>query len=84
MSSYNDAPMYNLKAVVQETGLKPDTIRAWERRYGMPAPDRADSGHRLYTDRDIDTLKWLMARQAEGLSISRAVALWQSLVGGRG
>lgn len=74
-----DTPTYNLKAVVQETGIKPDTLRAWERRYGLPAPDRSQGGHRLYSQRDIDTLIWLMARQDEGLTISRAVDLWHTL-----
>lgn len=73
-------PTYNLKAVVQETGLKADTLRAWERRYGLPQPTRAESGHRLYSKRDIHILKWLLARQSEGLSISRAVAFWQRLI----
>lgn len=72
-------PTYNLKAVVRETGLKPDTLRAWERRYGVPAPQRTDSGHRLYSQHDIDTLRWLLARQTEGMSISRAVELWNRL-----
>jgi methanogenic corrinoid protein MtbC1 len=75
----DQTPTYNLKAVVQETGLKPDTLRAWERRYGIPEPDRTGGGHRLYSQHDINTLKWLLARQDEGLSISRAVALWHSL-----
>jgi DNA-binding transcriptional MerR regulator/methylmalonyl-CoA mutase cobalamin-binding subunit len=70
---------FNLKAVVRETGFKPDTLRAWERRYGLPEPTRTPGGHRLYSQRDIDTLKWLVARQDEGLSISRAVALWRQL-----
>jgi methanogenic corrinoid protein MtbC1 len=74
-----DIPTYNLKAVVRETGLKPDTLRAWERRYGMPDPDRTGGGHRLYSQRDINTLKWLLARQREGMSISRAVSLWRNL-----
>ena len=65
---------------MQETGLKPDTLRAWERRYGIPEPDRSGGGHRLYSQHDIHTLKWLLARQEEGLSISRAVALWHSLM----
>lgn len=72
-------PSFNLKAVVIETGLKPDTLRAWERRYGLPNPKRTDGGHRLYTQHDIDTLKWLIARQKDGLSISRAVDLWHKL-----
>jgi len=74
------APVYNLKAVVMETGLKPPTIRAWERRYGLPQPHRTDGGHRQYSERDIETLKWLMARQAEGMSISHAAELWRTLL----
>lgn len=73
-------PTFNLKVVVQETGLKPDTLRAWERRYGLPQPSRSAGGHRLYSQRDIDTLKWLVARQLEGMSISRAIELWFKLV----
>ena len=72
-----DETLYNLKVVVKETGLKPDTIRAWERRYGLPSPKRSKGGHRLYCRRDIEMLKWLIARQEEGLSISRAVHLWR-------
>ncbi len=74
-----DAPTFNLKAVVRETGLKPDTIRAWERRYGVPKPDRTPGRHRLYTQHDIDLLKWMNARQHEGMSISRIVEMWKSL-----
>ena len=69
-------PAYNLKVVLKETGLAADTLRAWERRYGLPVPQRTPGGHRLYSERDIHTIKWLIARQAEGLSISRAVDLW--------
>lgn len=79
MKASPDAPTFNLKAVVQETGLKPDTLRAWERRYGLPVPQRTDSGHRLYSQKDIQLLKWLIARQEEGMSISRAVELWRRL-----
>ena len=79
MNSLDTTPIFNLKAVVRETGLKPDTLRAWERRYGLPEPERTDSGHRLYSQRDIEILKWLMDRQQEGLSIGRAVDLWHQL-----
>jgi DNA-binding transcriptional MerR regulator len=79
MAAAQQTPTFNLKAVLQETGLKPDTLRAWERRYGLPQPERSQGGHRLYSQRDIDSIKWLMARQQEGLSISRAVDLWVSL-----
>lgn len=72
-------PTYNLKVVVRETGVKPDTLRAWERRYGLPNPQRTPGGHRLYSQHDIEMIKWLIDRQEEGLRINRAVDLWRSL-----
>src|SRR5215208_2834102 len=76
ISMYSTTPSFNLKVVLKETGLAADTLRAWERRYGLPIPQRSAGGHRLYSQRDIETIKWLMKRQAEGLSISRAVDMW--------
>lgn len=79
MLDASTTPTFNMKVVVQETGLKPDTLRAWERRYGVPAPERTAGGHRLYSQHEIDMLKWLIARQDEGLNISHAVELWRQL-----
>ena len=76
----NTTSTYNLKVVLKETGLAADTLRAWERRYGLPTPQRSAGGHRLYSQRDIETIKWLIARQEEGLSISRAVDLWKEKI----
>jgi len=79
MQQTRKTPTFNMKAVVRETGIRPDTLRAWERRYELPNPDRTEGGHRIYSQRDVDTLKWLMARQEEGLSISHAVELFKRL-----
>ncbi len=73
-------PAFNLKAVLQDTSIAADTLRAWERRYGLPMPQRTAGGHRLYSQYDIETIKWLLARQAEGLSISRAVDSWNEQI----
>jgi methanogenic corrinoid protein MtbC1 len=70
--------IFNIKAVVKQTGLNPATLRAWERRYGFPNPHRTAGGHRQYSQHDIDTLNWLIARQEEGVSISHAIDLWRS------
>ncbi len=72
-------PTFNLKAVSRETGVKSHTLRAWEQRYGLPQPKRTVSGHRLYSQYDVEVVKWLNARQEEGLTISRAVELWFEL-----
>jgi DNA-binding transcriptional MerR regulator/methylmalonyl-CoA mutase cobalamin-binding subunit len=77
--SISSTPTYNLKVVIKETGITADTLRAWERRYGLPLPKRSSGGHRLYSQHDIEIVKWLMAKQREGLSISRAVDFWNEL-----
>jgi len=79
MAKYEEAATFNLGAVVQETGINPDTLRAWERRYGLPQPGRSEGGHRLYSRLDIQTVKWLLERQDEGIRIGRAVELWQEM-----
>lgn len=80
MPSISQTPAYNLKAVLKETGLTADALRAWERRYGLPMPQRTPGGHRIYSEYDIETVKWLRARQAEGLRISQAVELWKEII----
>ncbi|MDY7078566.1 MAG: MerR family transcriptional regulator [Chloroflexota bacterium] len=79
MSDAHRKPVFSLKSVVRETGVKPDTLRAWERRYGLPQPARTKGGHRLYSQRDIEIIKWLLDRQRENLRIKGAVELWRSL-----
>lgn len=77
---YSTSPAFNLKAVLKQTGIAADTLRAWERRYGLPMPQRSPGGHRLYSQRDVETVKWLIKRQEAGLSISRAVDLWNEQI----
>src|SRR4028118_2259482 len=78
LQSCSTTPLYNTKLVVGETGVPADTFRAWERRYGLPRPQRGEGGQRLYSERDIATIRWLRDRTNEGLTISQAVALLES------
>ncbi|MFL5801338.1 MAG: MerR family transcriptional regulator [Roseiflexaceae bacterium] len=75
LGSFSDRPVFNTKAVARETGVPADTFRAWERRYGVPRPQRTAGLHRLYSDRDIAIIRWLRDRTAEGMNISQAVQL---------
>lgn len=75
LSGYDDTPVYTIKTVVQDTGIAPATLRAWERRYGVLSPGRSDGGYRLYSERDIAILRWLKGQVDAGVAISRAVAL---------
>lgn len=66
-------PVYNIKAVSRLVGLLPVTLRAWERRYGLPQPNRGEQGYRMYSEYDVRILRWLKAQNETGLSIGRAV-----------
>jgi methanogenic corrinoid protein MtbC1 len=48
-----------MKVACQLTGLAPDTMRAWERRYGAVTPKRDEHGRRLYDTDDIARLRLL-------------------------
>lgn len=74
-----DTPRFNIKAVVQQTQVNVSTLRAWEQRYGVPHPTRSDHGHRLYSQRDVEIVKWLKQCTEEGLAISQAVAMLRDI-----
>ncbi|MCW2986748.1 MAG: MerR family transcriptional regulator [Conexibacter sp.] len=51
--------------------VSPNTLRAWERRFGYPKPQRSPGKHRLYTHGEIAALRDALQ---EGLSISSAIS----------
>jgi MerR family transcriptional regulator, light-induced transcriptional regulator len=51
--------------------VSPNTLRAWERRFGYPRPQRSAGRHRLYTHGEIVALRDALQ---QGLSISSAVS----------
>ncbi|MDW8327178.1 MAG: cobalamin-dependent protein [Anaerolineales bacterium] len=72
ISELSDSPKYNIKTVCLQTGIRPVTLRAWERRYKLLNPHRTRSNYRLYSDRDLAILRWLKSRVDSGLPISAA------------
>ncbi len=59
----------------RRTGVAPELLRAWERRYGLFDPARSDGGYRLYSDADLERLRAMQAHLASGLSAAEAAAL---------
>lgn len=60
-----DATAFSIAAVARLSGLSADTIRSWERRYGLIRPRRDRSGVRAYTQAEIARLT--LARRATEL-----------------
>lgn len=66
---------YKIGAVSQMTGIAPNTIRVWERRYEAVVPARTSHGGRLYSAEDIARLKLLQQAIKLGDSIGQVANL---------
>jgi len=67
--------VHSVKSAAQLTGLTPDLLRAWERRYGVVAPGRDANGRRVYSDADVAKLSLLSKAVSLGHPIHRAAHL---------
>ena len=73
--------MYSIKQVSELLDIPAVTIRAWENRYNVVAPTRTEGGHRLYSEKDVETLMWIKTQVHEkNMKISDAVRLLQEAV----
>jgi DNA-binding transcriptional MerR regulator len=70
-------------ALARRTGVPVDTLRAWERRYGVLRPERTEGGQRRYGPADVERVLWLAARVAEGQRISDAAAALEAIEAAR-
>ncbi|HEX9013772.1 MAG TPA: cobalamin-dependent protein [Anaerolineaceae bacterium] len=71
---FPDEPRYTIKIVCEQTGIRPVTLRAWERRHRLLTPRRSENRYRQYSDRDVAILRWVKGKVDRGASISSAVA----------
>jgi len=65
---------YAIRAVAKLTGISVDTLRAWERRYGVVVPERDERG-RVYSEADVERLTLLRRAVERGHPIGRVAPL---------
>src|SRR5215467_1980796 len=65
----------SIGAVARATGLSPDTLRIWQKRYGFPVPERRPSGHRTYSISDVRRLRRIAEALARGHRPGQVVPL---------
>lgn len=63
--------LFPIREVARLTGVNPVTLRAWERRHGLIQPTRTESGHRLYSQDDIDTIASILGWLRRGVAVSK-------------
>jgi len=71
----DDKGKYRINAVAEMTGIPAATLRAWERRYGVPEPRRTQSSYRVYSDADIEVIRRVRELCDQGMAPSEAAKL---------
>jgi MerR family transcriptional regulator, light-induced transcriptional regulator len=68
-------PRLRIGQLSRRTGVSPDTLRAWERRYGLLEPQRTDGGFRLYGREDEQRVWAMKALIDSGVSAAEAARM---------
>lgn len=71
----HEVVVFRIRNAARMAGLSPELIRAWERRYGLLAPERTGSGYRLYSAEDVEVLRGAKALIDGGQSIGEVSRL---------
>lgn len=66
---------YRIQTVAEMTGVPAATLRAWERRYGIPVPERSNSSYRLFSDHDVASIRRLKELCDTGMAPAEAAKL---------
>lgn len=78
MARSREEKRHPIQVVARRTGLSPDVLRAWEKRYGILKPARSQGGRRLYADDDIEYLRLLRRATSAGRNVGQLVRLSRS------
>lgn len=72
MSSESDAPVYTASAVAARLGVAVETLRTWDRRYGLGPGTRGPGGRRRYGEEDLARLLVMRRLVTSGMPTSEA------------
>jgi len=59
----------------RRSGVSPELLRAWERRYDLLRPTRSEGGLRLYTGADLERVRAMQRHLAGGVAAAEAARL---------
>jgi MerR family transcriptional regulator, light-induced transcriptional regulator len=63
---------YRIQNAAELCGVPPATLRAWERRYGVPVPRRTAAAYRLYSADDVELVRRMRELVDGGVSAAEA------------
>ena len=66
---------FRIGELSRRSGVSPDLLRAWERRYGLLHPSRSAGGLRLYSEEDLLRVRAMQEQLAAGLAAAEAASV---------
>ncbi|WGX97662.1 DICT sensory domain-containing protein [Nocardioides sp. L-11A] len=69
-----DASTLTIGELARRAGVSPAVVRMWESRHGFPVARRLISGHRRYTEADVDLVRQVLRRKTAGVRLEVAIA----------
>lgn len=70
-----DPGLLRIGELSRRSGVSPELLRAWERRYQLLRPARSQGGLRLYSLEDLERVRLMQQHLARGLAAAEAAAL---------
>jgi DICT domain-containing protein/predicted DNA-binding transcriptional regulator AlpA len=65
--------LLTIREVAARSGVPAGTLRMWEERYGFPKPQRLPSGHRRFSEEQVEAVRAVVAARDAGLSLPAAI-----------
>ncbi|AEI42380.1 MerR family transcriptional regulator [Paenibacillus mucilaginosus] len=60
---------FTIKQTAEQTGITEDTIRYYEKIALLPRAERKDNGHRIYRQKDINTIRLIACLKKTGMPL---------------
>ena len=64
---------FSIGVLAARAGVTPGTLRTWENRFGFPSGERSPSGHRRFTDADVELVRRVLEVRDGGLPLQVAI-----------
>ncbi len=64
---------FSIGVLASRTGVTPTQLRTWENRYGFPAGQRSASGHRRFSDADVELVREVLEVRSSGVPLQAAI-----------
>ena len=71
----SESGVFRIGELSRRSGVSPELLRAWERRYGLLDPTRSKGGLRLYSSDDLERVRAMQRHLEAGMAAAEAATL---------